>query len=770
MKTSTLLLGVSAAMMLAACASEDRIERIDRDAIIADLTPIRVAARAANIESTTRTPWIGDQTTISSSKKLDAYVLASLTSGDYSTLYEDVLLDHANRIIWSSSEATGFSNAAGAAAEYYYPLEEQIYLVGLYPYTSSTTGGGWEQSAAGTPKATSTIKGTFDGKTDLMFAPQKSANKDKSPTLEFAHLGTLLNIYLYAEDDHAINEWGTISDITLTNISTGIKSTVTVGLADGSTTQGTTVNSLPLYGVSNNTTPNYTDVTYTGKAYELTTTAAIQAYGIFPPVTTDGATGTAEYTLTINSSEVAGKVVPLQLETTQAVSTKGKSYKVSLKFKMAGEVGIDVAITAWNEGTAITQDVDVEATPSVTPLSGTNLSANGTANSYIINTNASQAYYFDAQSMGNGVVPASQAGNLTGTITPNENYTAKILWSMGGANGKNGIISTPVYDATHGAITFNSTATNNNGNALVALVDTKGTSSDTSDDEILWSWHLWRTNYDPSNDYHLYDVVDGRTIVPSLSSGKEANQAYTRFMVNEENGVPGMKVMKYDLGDVNNGNITVLDETNGFFYTWGRKDPFWGVFSNSLNFGGSSFVLGGITDVASTIQKPTNFSSSNPLFVTDFNDDLWGDPGASAPRLATSSSTGNTNTFPIAMNPKTCFDPCPPGWRVPPAETFKIFDTYNPGNTTAAKGTYTASFVVNDAGDIAAFVTHGGQLSYNNFTMNSNGGYWTSGAIDDVSWTSNKFEFYFALDPGGNYPKMYNDTSGYAHRIRCAQE
>jgi hypothetical protein len=358
MKNLTLLFGVTAAMMCAACASEETI--IERDVNVADLVPIKVAARAVNIDSSTRTPWIGDHTAISTTTPFDAYVLVSETDGNYTTLYVDPLQAHAHRIIWKDDIATTFSDEDGTETAYHYPIDKRVYLVGLYPHTKATTGGGWAQATAGTVSATTTAKGTYDGKTDLMVAPQKYADQDNSTTLEFAHLGTRLDLYLYADDAaEALVEWGNITEITLTGMAGGIKNTTVVTLSNGTATAGTaTVTSLPFYKASATT---YTNNEYTAQTYALTASAALQAYAIVPPVTTDAAEGVAEYTLTVkyfvNSTEKT-KVVPLQLETAQKVSTKGKAYKVSLKFKEAGQVDdTHVAITEWNVGPATTQDV-----------------------------------------------------------------------------------------------------------------------------------------------------------------------------------------------------------------------------------------------------------------------------------------------------------------------------------------------------------------------------------------------------------------------------
>jgi hypothetical protein len=466
--------------------------------------------------------------------------------------------------------------------------------------------------------------------------------------------------------------------------------------------------------------------------------------------------------------------------TTYVLPKTAGTFTVGFKLRVNGKSKLNDYTATLNTGNIGALEAGKEynltlniPTPVVVPTEPGDLSAENTANCYILN-DANESYHFNATIMGNGTVPASQQGKLSGTIPKSANYTAKILWSMGGSGGENGVIGTPVYDSSAGTISFTTTNQSANGNALVALVDSKGT-GDTSDDVILWSWHLWRTSYDPSTDYHLYDVIDGRTLQPTWNAGKAANETYTRFMVNQENGEPGMKVMKYDLGAVNLGAIISNDETNGLFYAWGRKDPFWGAgYTNSSYYGGSAFAPYEITDVASTIQKPMNFIGEDMDMVTDFDPDHWGDPGESAPRLARDEYNGAAaTTFAITMNPKTCFDPCPTGWRVSPAETFKIFDSYNQGQPqTQTQNAYGAGFQVNSKGTLANFSTQGCIGSPDLLAAGWDGTNWTSGVIGNQPEKDSIIEaFFFATSPGSNnYPKMYNCDFVTGFRVRCVQE
>jgi hypothetical protein len=168
---------------------------------------------------------------------LRAYVLGSTTQGNYTSPY---LCDW---VEWTSEAGTGFENGN---TSYYYPGgDATLYLVGLYPYTSSTTGAGWAQATAGTPTVTggNQFVGTLDGKTDLMVADEvhrTATEANSSPmALQFRHIGTLLNVALLATRASAADSWGAVTGITLTGAGNGgttMYTQATVTMGDASTT------------------------------------------------------------------------------------------------------------------------------------------------------------------------------------------------------------------------------------------------------------------------------------------------------------------------------------------------------------------------------------------------------------------------------------------------------------------------------------------------------------------------------------------------------
>lgn len=150
------------------------------------------------------------------------------------------------------------------------------------------------------------------------------------------------------------------------------------------------------------------------------------------------------------------------------------------------------------------------------------LSADGTANCYIVTPGSSGS--FDARFKGNST-----------TESIGEAVGCRLVWQTAKS-----LVSDLSYAA--GRISF-STASRP-GNALVAAVDADG--------KILWSWHLWITDYNPDNDYTSPENASGRSW-----TFMDRNLGAT----STEHGDPA---------------------SYGMLYQWGRKDPFPGAATRTV--------------------------------------------------------------------------------------------------------------------------------------------------------------------------------------------
>ena len=218
-----------------------------------------------------------------------------------------------------------------------------------------------------------------------------------------------------------------------------------------------------------------------------------------------------------------------------------------------------------------------------------------------------------------------------GCATPLETAYVKLLWQSSENLVK-------YLDMCDGKVVFYLDATDKDksllkpGNALVGAYN--------SSNELIWSWHLWMTNNDPT--------ASENTIT-----------------------LGGMEVMNINLGAECNSNgstdgQTIFDSF-GTYYQWGRKEPFLGpkdyTFpSNSdnamYNYNGKyiyyEYVASNATNgnVAWAVRNPLALIKGNKDNGYDWlneghDDNLW-------------STTSKTES-----------DPCPAGWRVADASVFE---------------------------------------------------------------------------------------------------
>jgi len=216
------------------------------------------------------------------------------------------------------------------------------------------------------------------------------------------------------------------------------------------------------------------------------------------------------------------------------------------------------------------------------------------SNSYMITQN------------GTILIPVSRAtaGNAT-KFPAGASFTADLLWSDVSATH----VTVSVVDRYIKVI-----ASSAEGNSVVCARNSNG--------DIVWSWHIWVTRYDPST----------------------TNMTYN-----------GKVWMDRNLGAKTGGSSSTA---YGLYYQWGRKDPFPGAPNHYMAwasgtvwpsvFGGCLPTSGsGPVSLGTAIENPYVFyeidPSTNPEcdWLTPQSSVLWANSG------------------------KTIYDPCPYGWHVP---------------------------------------------------------------------------------------------------------
>ncbi len=278
----------------------------------------------------------------------------------------------------------------------------------------------------------------------------------------------------------------------------------------------------------------------------------------------------------------------------------------------------------------IVRNTDYRMSLNVTGISTTDkrvVARTATSNSYIVST-ASGAVYIP-------VKRANQSAEL-GEQLPDlgSGWSSSVIWR----DNSSLEIETDDTDKAYGIFNVKVTSVGQSGNALVCIKD--------GNNNILWSWHIWVTDYDPDMDYETYNN-------------------YT--------------FMDRNLGAVNDtqNNVGAL----GLLYQWGRKDPF--VGASAVTSGTTSFktlYLGGSGSTTYTsirVAAPTTSANNlenairNPQTVYYSSSSDWY-PGSNA--IKNNVLWGVT---------KTVYDPCPAGWKVPP---MGAFSTWSPSTTTLSTG------------------------------------------------------------------------------------
>lgn len=321
-----------------------------------------------------------------------------------------------------------------------------------------------------------------------------------------------------------------------------------------------------------------------------------------------------------------------------------------------------------------------------------NLSIYETANSYIAEPN--KQCYFNASVKGNST---TQIDNATSAIVVWETFNNSTTPNIGD------VVTNVSY--ADGTISFETT--DNCGNALIAVTDEDGI--------ILWSWHIWVTDYNPELDYDVYL------------------------------GFEDLKVMDRNLGAMSDRG---REESFGFVYQWGRKDPFFAAIDY-----GTIAATATVTEVETSEYTGTDeFATNNPTtyILAYWQSEDW-------------RQEHNNDAWSLT---KTELDPCPPGWKTPSGDEFSIY--HNLAYTTFDYENCGAYFT--GANGIADIWMPAQGYHTDCFTdwwcLGDEARYWTT-------TTNAIYSHYFGFtsDNLGEITATYTDCSrANGHPIRCIQD
>jgi len=287
-------------------------------------------------------------------------------------------------------------------------------------------------------------------------------------------------------------------------------------------------------------------------------------------------------------------------------------------------------------------------------------------------------------------------------------WTPGILWR------DNSSLTISATDIGNGVMEVTASSTTATGNALVYITD--GTN-------ILWSWQIWVTSYDPDSENETYN---------------------------------GYTFMDRNLGAAS--DVAGTANALGLLYQWGRKDPLARSSATTAdNTTLQTFYSGGSGSTAYTKGNTTApTTSANNLKNSVRNPGVFYYNASTPNDWYCGSST--TQNGVLWGTTKTVYDPCPSGWKVAPLAAFSTWSTStstwnstNLGRTfTAASGSWypATGFRVQSSGALSG--------------VGATGYYWSS-AISTINASD------LAFNSSAVYPATTgNRSNGCA--VRCVQE
>ncbi len=223
----------------------------------------------------------------------------------------------------------------------------------------------------------------------------------------------------------------------------------------------------------------------------------------------------------------------------------------------------------------------------------------------------------------------------------NDDYNVDIIWYDG--ESIDGVQVGKSFNSDMNSIYINTPMSIENQNILVA-VKYKGT--------ILWSWHLWITEYWPYGFTAPTSPSENSKL--NLSSGGEVHR-YGGAVWQSSGTYANKYIMDRDLGAINT-NYDPNYGTGVIRYQYGRKDPFPTTGTKVMVSTKTN------TTIENTIYNPTTFNFGESIRITDAPNDtfLW-----------------NDKLMPVNAGGKSIFDPSPLGWQVPVRGVWSAFTSAN---------------------------------------------------------------------------------------------
>lgn len=364
---------------------------------------------------------------------------------------------------------------------------------------------------------------------------------------------------------------------------------------------------------------------------------------------------------------------------------------------------------------------------------GIDLAEDGeTANCYVVSKAGSYKF------------PLVMGNNPEHTLSEISKVT--VLWETDNTSASQ-TVGSIVKDVTNNSryVYFNTPSTLKNGNAVIAAWRKVG-----GKDTIVWSWHIWVCkDFDPD--------ASAQTLRRKPKP-----------------------MMDRNLGALSNSATSPL--SNGFFYQWGRKDPFPGAIESYVAADGGAGTYMSTTAGALKLEPAVNSTRSvtvdyviaHPdVFITS-TEGYWLPSAINTLWGVESKYQGGQITEKVY---KSLHDPCPPGWKVPRAHVMN--GTQHVESQEAWSGLSSTEYRWEAYGRGIYLPTTQGETWY------PNNGYITKeGKVIMVGqyccyWSCDpyggglSFAMQLLRDMGGRLlfnPIQYGKVNGEGHSVRCIRD
>lgn len=391
-----------------------------------------------------------------------------------------------------------------------------------------------------------------------------------------------------------------------------------------------------------------------------------------------------------NNSEIYLMMIP------QDLSAAGRDAHLRVLFDN-GTVVEHKLTQNWQPGQVVTYVIDYETNASCQWLDD--------SNSYLIsplakNNNTSKNIYAIPISSRINTFWENEGETKQKPLVAGAEYVAEVIWQDSqqrqiyftdktGADNKDTYTATVADDNEHVYFKLANPTFTGTANVVVG-VRLKNEST------YLWSWHLWLTNYYPTPSTASTPITACRIAVQNGNIERYEDPTGAPRAVWSGPNLNGRYLMDRNLGSfaapkTGEGSYTENEfySTFGMYYQYGRKDPF---PPNRTIYKIDGTELGTISEDNASLITSENLTSADgtswPLVET-VKYPLQFVTSTSTQKYPLRGNWNNPTWWDINKhNGKSFYDPCPPGWQIPPQG---IFDIVYPGHTYTTGAFYTGT-------------------------------------------------------------------------------